>query len=79
MPDDWELHEVVIPLAWKQFLTFVTITDGYDRVREDVGYRKEVAATVGVGFTIPAVVVQKSVESSKIVVAVEVQELVATL
>jgi hypothetical protein len=55
-----------------------SITDGYDRVREDVQYRKEVAAAVGVGFTIPAVVVQKPVESSKIVVAVEEQEPVAT-
>jgi integrase len=36
-----------------------TITDGYDRVREDVGYRQEVAAAVGTGFTVPSVVVQK--------------------
>jgi integrase len=35
-----------------------SITDGYDRVREDVEYRKEVARSVGLGFTIPAVVVQ---------------------
>jgi len=34
------------------------ITDGYDRVREDVEYRKEVARAVGIGFTIPAVAVQ---------------------
>jgi hypothetical protein len=35
-----------------------SITDGYDRVREDVEYRKEVARAVGIGFTIPAVAVQ---------------------
>ena len=52
-----------------------SITDGYDRVREDVEYRKEVARAVGIGFTIPAVVVQtvqrfeKSVEE-KIAVTV---------
>jgi len=33
-------------------------TDSYDRVREDVEYRKEVARSAGLGFTIPAVVVQ---------------------
>lgn len=56
-----------------------TITDGYDRVRDDVVYRKQVAAAVGTGFTVPSVVVQKSVESSENVVAVEEQEPVATL
>jgi hypothetical protein len=35
-----------------------SITDGHDRVREDVEYREEVARTVGLGFTIPTVVVQ---------------------
>jgi integrase len=35
-----------------------SITDGYDRVREDEEYRKEVARAVGLGFTIPSVVVQ---------------------
>jgi len=35
-----------------------SITDGYDRVREDVEYRKEVARSVGIGFTIPTVSVQ---------------------
>jgi len=35
-----------------------SITDGYDRVREDVEYRKEVARAVGLRFTIPAVVAQ---------------------
>jgi integrase len=30
-----------------------SITDGYDRVREDVEYRKEVAQSAGVGFSIP--------------------------
>jgi integrase len=42
-----------------------TITDSYDRSREDATYRKEVATSVGVGFTIPTLVVQNSVESSK--------------
>jgi hypothetical protein len=36
-----------------------SITDGYDRVREDVEFRKEVAQSVGTGFVVPAVVVQK--------------------
>jgi integrase len=32
-----------------------SITDGYDRVREDVEYRREVAKAVGIGFTISAI------------------------
>jgi len=35
-----------------------SITDGYDRVREDVEYRKEVARAVGLGSTIPTAVVR---------------------
>ena len=35
-----------------------SITDGYDPVREDLEYRKEVARAVGLGFMIPAVAVQ---------------------
>ena len=42
-----------------------TITDGYDRVREDVVYRKEVAAAVGTGFTVPTVVVQNQLKVQK--------------
>jgi integrase len=56
-----------------------SITDSYDRSREDHQYRKEIAALVGTGFSVPStVVVQKPVESSKIVVAVEEQEPVVT-
>jgi integrase len=33
-------------------------TDGYDRVREDVEYRKEVAQSVGIGFVVPTIVVR---------------------
>jgi integrase len=57
-----------------------SITDSYDRSREDAAYRKEVAAAVGTGFTVPsAVVVQKSVESSKEVEVEVKQEPVVTL
>jgi hypothetical protein len=36
-----------------------SVTHGYDRVREDVEYRKEVARSVGLGFTIPTVIVSR--------------------
>jgi len=35
-----------------------TITDGYDKVKDDVEFRKQVCKSVGLGFTIPTVVVQ---------------------
>jgi integrase len=42
-----------------------SITDGYDKVREDLKFRKEVTKSVGIGFTIPALVVQSVQENEK--------------
>jgi integrase len=56
-----------------------SITDGYDRVREDVPYRKETSSLVGTGFSVPSVVIQKSVESSKDVAVEGGHEAVATV
>jgi integrase len=51
-----------------------TMSDLYDRSREDESYRKEVAMLAGIGFA-----VQKVLESSKVEVEVAAQEPVATL
>jgi integrase len=55
-----------------------SITDSYDRSREDVSYRKEVATAVGTGFTVPSAVVQKLVESSKDVAVEDSRKQVVT-
>jgi integrase len=48
-----------------------SITDGYDRVREDVEYRKEVAKSVGIGFTTPTAIVS-SVRKTEVEVEKEI-------
>jgi hypothetical protein len=69
----WLRNKARIPEGLVQFWlghAGATVTDGYDRVREDVQFREEVAAAAGIGFMVPAVVVQSVQETEEAQVAV---------